>query len=76
MGLLRYTPAQLLLTCSYTLRPDISGQLRSCYRTLALSRVSLPEHSSIGMVSDVLFYSSEAARIGLLRVGTDRSRAR
>ncbi|GAB7330077.1 hypothetical protein MBLNU13_g01755t1 [Cladosporium sp. NU13] len=43
---------------------------------LSLSRVSLPEHSPTGMVSDVDSYSSEAARIGLLHIGTDRSRAR
>lgn len=43
---------------------------------LSLSRLSLPEHFSTGMVSDADSYSSEAARIGLLHVGTDRSRAR
>jgi len=44
-GLVRDTPAQLLLTHSSTLRPRISGQLCSCYRT-SCSRVSLPEQSS------------------------------
>ena len=83
MGLVRHTPAQLLLTYSYTLRPDIQTSVVSFDHATILSptRVSLeslPEHSStgIGMVSDVDSYSSEAARIGLLHFGTDRSRAR
>ena len=45
-GLVRDTPAQLLLTRSSTLRPRISGQLCSCYQT-SCPLVSLCQSSTL-----------------------------